>query len=367
MKIMNTNPRHKIHSFESVELYVGNAYQAAHYFQTSFGFRPRQTSGLETGRTDAISTLLTQGEVELIVTSPLTTGPIADHIHRHGDAVADVALLVRDVEALFARALQNGARAIMEPRDVHCGDRIMKKATIGTPGDLCHSLVERPTADRTLLPHARHVSTPAGRRAAKSAGLQTIDHIALAVNPGDLDTWIDFYQAVFGFDITHRETTSTELTAMRSIVVENIAGTVKIQIVEPAGGSKSSQVSEFLRFNGGPGVQHIALLCPDISFTLQTLKSRGVEFLCVPDAYYDALPERLGELDGQVQELREIRALADRDEWGHLIQTFSKPVTGRPTLFLELVQRNGARGFGRGNLRALLEAVEREQAMRAGW
>ncbi len=359
---MNISSGHVVHAFDSIELYAGNAHQSAHYFQTTFGFRARQRSGLETGRTDAVSILLTEGELELIVTSPLGPGPIADHVHRHGDAVGDVALLVRDVEALFARAVQHGAYPIMAPCEVQCGNRVMRKATVGTPGDLQHSLVERTSVDRTLLPHAQDLTS----NRAKTTGLQTLDHVALAVEPGSLNTWVDFYQAAFGFHITHRESATTGRTAMRSVVVENALGTVKIPILEPAEGRKTD-VADFLRFNGGPGVQHIAVLCPDIVYTLRALRTRGVEFLEVPEAYYDALPVRLGELNSQLGELREIRALADRDEWGHLIQAFSKPLTGRPTLFLELVQRNGARGFGGGNIRAYFEAVEREQALRAGW
>jgi len=358
--VFNGSTPEPVLGFDSVEFQVGNAFQAAHYFRSTLGFRIRQSSGLDTGCEDATSYLLTQGRIELIVTSPLHAGQVPDH----GDRVRDVALLVGNVEDAFTRAVGAGARPVRPPSMVDGAAGSSRRATVETPGHLLHSLVERSPGAQFYLPAGRDY---AGRTAASPVGLGEVDHVAIAVESGRLDAWTSFYQSAFGLTITHSETTSTGMTAMRSAVVQNAAGTVKFTVVEPAPARKRSQIEDFVIYNGGAGVQHVAFLCSDICGTLRMLGSRGIDLLHVPDAYYDALPARLGVSGQEVEDLRRVRALVDRDEWGVLIQAFSKPITGRPTLFLEFVQRDGARGFGSGNIRALFEAIEREQAARLGW
>jgi 4-hydroxyphenylpyruvate dioxygenase len=350
--------------FDFAELYVGNAQQAAHFFHTAFGFDVVQRSGLDTGFPDATVFLLKAGEVQLVLSSPLGRGPIADHVNQHGDSVKDIALLVENLDEAFDRAVKAGAASILTPRPVESATHTMRKATVGTPGDIVHTLVQREKGVPLILGNAKEFTRGHTHR---NAYFRAIDHIALAVERGRLETWVDYYKSVFDFEITHEEKTATEFTAMRSVVVENRSRTVKFPIVEPADGKKRSQIEDFLGYHNGPGAQHLALLCDDIESVVQDLRAHGVEFLEVPDNYYDALPSRLDLSDRQTQSLREARLLIDQDEWGDLIQTFSKPVTSRPTLFFELVQRNGARGFGGGNIRALFEAIEREQSARAGW
>jgi len=344
--------------FAWVEMYVGNAHQAAHYFQTRFGFELVQIANVDVCKSPVTRVFLRANEVCLVVTSPLRSGPVADYIHRHGDSVRDVAFVVDDVEAAFDWAVRNGARPVEAPSRTAGGWR----AVVGTPGDLVHSLV---TSDG--LPALTAFPLGAKRPIGHKPLFQALDHVALAVDSGQLSEWVTFYEAAFSLVNTHSESISTEWTAMESKVMENRTRTVKFPIVEPAQGRKESQVSEFLSYHDGAGVQHLAVLCDDIASAVRSLRSSGVEFLDIPDAYYEMLPKRLGDAHESFEALREARVMIDRDEWGDLIQTFSRPITGRPTLFFELVQRNGSRGFGRGNIRALFEAVEREQAARVGW
>jgi 4-hydroxyphenylpyruvate dioxygenase len=349
--------------FDGVEFYVGNAHQAAHYLRTGFGLQPLCMSGLDTGDADSTRVLLGGTDVRFIVTSGLCRGPIADHVHRHGDAVRDIAIRVADVDSVFERAVQNGATPLLPPTLFAEGDSPVRKAMVGTPGDLVHSLVQRDAGPATLLPNGKLLGTASRHE----LGFTAIDHIAIAVDAGCLDAWVDYYCSAFGFELTHEETTSTELTAMRSKVVENASRTVKFPIVEPARGRKRSQVEDFLHYNDGPGVQHVAVSCEEIGVTVRALRARGIEFLNVPDSYYDLLPTRFGQHQDQFEPLRESRVLVDRDEWGYLLQTLSKPISGRPTVFFELVERKGARGFGSGNIKALFEALEREQSLRSDW
>ncbi len=357
-------PRNVVLGFEYIELYVGNAQQAAHYLHSKFGFTPSHRSGLDTGALDETAFLLNARDVNLIVRSALQKGPVAEHVFRHGDSIKDIALAVDDVDVAFEQAVRNGAKSLMEPQPIGTAEHSIIKATVGTPGDLVHSLVQKGIAGPPYLPDGKLLAKGSGEQ---KPSFTSIDHIALAIEQGQLEAWVDYYQSAFGFEITHEETTATELTGMRSKVVENKSHTVKFPIVEPLDGKKRSQVEEFLQYHNGPGAQHVALLCDDIASTVRLLRQCGVEFLDIPDDYYAMLPSRLGGLGRQLQVLQTMRLLIDRDEWGELIQTFSRPITSRPTLFLELVQRNGARGFGGGNIRALFEAIEREQAARAGW
>jgi 4-hydroxyphenylpyruvate dioxygenase len=356
--------RDMVLGFDHVRIHSGNAHQAARYFETNFGFTALEYAGLETGAPDTTSFLLGAGQARLIVNSPLGPGALADRVHRHGDTVGDIALRVECVDAAFQRAIRAGAEALVEPHFMESEGQARREATVSTPGDLVHTLVER---DRGTQVRLRNGRTITGNSGSLATGIENFDHAALAVNSGELDLWVDYYRAVFGLEVTHEETTATEWTAMRSKVVENESGTVKFPIVEPAPGRKRSQVEDFLAYHDGPGVQHLAVTCSDICAAVQKLRGSGVEFLQVPNAYYEAVPGRLGEVGSALHDLRENQILIDRDEWGDLLQTFSKPVTGRPTLFFELIQRKGGKGFGGGNIRALFEAVERDQAARANW
>lgn len=361
---VNTSDREEtILGFDSIEFYVGNAYQTAHYFRTGFGFQILSTSGLDTGACDSVSLLLGGSDIRFIVTSALCPGIVAEHVHRHGDSVRDIALQVSDLDSVFERAVSKGAEPIMRPSPVDGSNGGVRRGVIGTPSDIVHSLVERTDDLGFSVPNSKMLRTANKHQ----LGFEAIDHVAIAVGMGELDRWADFYCSAFGFETTHEETTATELTAMRSKVVENPSHTVKFPIVEPAPGRHRSQVEDFLHYHNGSGVQHVALSCSDIEMSLRGLRERGIEFLNVPDTYYDMLPARFGTNYSQLEPLRTSRVLVDRDKWGDLLQTFSKPITGKPTLFFELVQRKGARGFGSGNIKALFEALEREQGLRTDW
>jgi 4-hydroxyphenylpyruvate dioxygenase len=360
---LESTQQEAVQAFDSIELYVGNAHQAAHYFQRCFGFAAAQQSGPETGSKDAATFLVTEGDIRLLLTSGLTPGPIRDFVHRHGDSVRDIALSVGDVDATFQHATKNGATPVMEPCTFQTGEYQVKKAVVGTPGDIVHTLVERQPHVPWVLPNGKNL-----RKGNHSftANMIAVDHLALAVPKGELTRWVEFYRSAFDFDLSYQELTSTEFSAMRSMVVENKNRTVKLVILEPAEGRKRSQIEDFLQHHNGSGVQHLAVLCADIGLRVKELRAQGVELLDIPDSYYDMLPSRFNGLLENVEQLRELRILVDRDEWGELMQTFSKPITGRPTLFVELVQRNGARGFGTNNIRALFEAVERSQVVAVG-
>src|SRR5258708_4074907 len=325
-----------VQSFDCVELCVSNVHQAAHFFRTAFGFDVVQRAGPDTGSPDVASLMLAEGGVRLVVTSGLGQGRAADHVHRHGDSVSNIGLLVDDVTAAFTRAVKAGAAPVREPERLVGRGGAMRRAIVGTPGDLVHALVERD--GEAFLPDAAAAARPHAPGAPRFRG---IDHRAITVAPGDLDRWVDFYREAFGFELTHEEVTETATSSMRSKVVENRSRTVKFPLLEPAPGKRRSQIQEFLSYHNGPGVQHLALLCDDIDTAMRDLRSRGVEFLNVPDSYYESLPARLPEVDGDLSGLRELRLLMDRDEWGSLIQTFSKPVTVRPTLFVEVLERRG--------------------------
>jgi 4-hydroxyphenylpyruvate dioxygenase len=302
------------------------------------------------GVADSRSIVLRRDDVRIVVTGARGSARVARHVRQHGDGVTTIGLRVRRVDLAFARATAYGAEPLEPPATLDSGARV---AIVGTPGDLVHTLVERGRAD-----DERGVDAALPLADAAFA----IDHVALAVDEHRLDEWIDFYRGAFGFHITHREITGTARSAMRSAVLESPARAVKVTLVAPAAGASVSQVEEFLGRHGGAGVQHIALRCDDIAGMIRAMRAAGIDCLPIPDSYYDTIQERLGESALPIETLRELRLLADRDEWGLLIQGFTKPITPRQTLFLEIVQRHGARGFGGRNIRALFEAVEREQA-----
>jgi 4-hydroxyphenylpyruvate dioxygenase len=350
---------------DHVEFYVSNARLASHFFRLVLGFQPVAYSGLETGVRDKESIVVKQGGIKLVLTAPLTPdSAVAEQVHRHGDGVKDIALAVADTELAFAEAVRGGAQPVMEPTVIEDDCGWLKKAVIGTFGDNVHSLIERDGFTENLLPHYVPIPNPPYT---EPCGFQTIDHLALSVESGTLSAWIDFYNRVFGFQQTHQEDVITEYTAMNSKVVQNGNGLICFPIMEPSPSKRRSQIEEYLSFHRGPGVQHIAFSCDDIVGLTRHLKAKGMEFLHTPGTYYDALGERVGDFDQDLDALRELGILVDRDKHGYLLQIFSRPMHSRPTMFFELIQRKGATGFGGANIKALFEAIEREQARRNDW
>ena len=348
-----------------VELYVSNAKQAAHFYQTAFGFQPLAYAGLSTGLKDRESYVVQQGKIRLVLTSPLHGGTaIGKHIDQHGDGVKVVALWVDDAEKAFHETVDRGARVYFEPVTESDKFGSVKRAGIYTYGETVHIFVERNDYQGPFLPGYQQWQTD---YQPKSAGLQYIDHMVGNVELGDMNRWVDFYKNVMGFAQIvsfDDKDISTEYTALMSKVMSNGNGRIKFPINEPAEGRKRSQIEEYLDFHGGPGVQHIAVATDHIVETVLRLKNAGVGFLRVPGTYYDNLLDRVGQIDEDLEPLRELGILVDRDEEGYLLQIFTQPVGPRPTLFFEIIQRKGATSFGKGNFKALFEAIEREQEIR---
>lgn len=354
-----------INGTDYVEFFVGNAKQSASYYRSAFGYEIAGYRGPETGCRDRASYLLVQNKVRLVLTSAL--GPsheIAQHVARHGDGVRDLALWVDDAREAFARAVERGARPVHEPRVERDADGEVVIAAIHTYGDTIHSLVERGAYNGPFLPGFQPYRS---RVDAKPVGLLHVDHCVGNVELGKMDVWVKFYEDVMGFKnlISFDDSDiSTEYSSLMSKVVASGNERIKFPINEPAAGKKKSQIDEYLEFYGGPGVQHLALATDDIVQTVTALRNRGVEFLQVPGTYYDTLLERVGHIDEDLAPIKELGVLVDRDDEGYLLQIFSKPVQDRPTLFYEIIQRKGAKSFGKGNFKALFEAIEREQALR---
>ena len=350
---------------DHIELYVSNARQAAHYYQTAFGFQPLAYAGLETGRRDRQSFVLEQGKIRLVLTSPLQSGTaIGRHIDRHGDGIKSVALTVPDARQAFAETTQRGAKPYLEPTETKDEDGTIVVSGIHTYGETLHFFVERAEYNGVFLPGYRKWE-PDYRPS--SVGLQYIDHMVGNVELGEMNKWVNFYRDVMGFTQIisfDDKDISTEYTALMSKVVANGNGRVKFPINEPAEGRKKSQIEEYLDFYEGAGVQHIAVATNDIIHTVTELRDRGVEFLHVPETYYDTLLDRVGEIEEDLEPLRQLGILVDRDDEGYLLQIFTRPVEPRPTMFFEIIQRKGAQSFGKGNFKALFEAIEREQASR---
>ncbi len=351
---------------DHLEYYVGNARQAAYYYRAAFGMELTAYSGPETGNRERASYVVTQGKIRFVLTTPLRRDhPAAGLIGLHGDGVHDIALWVDDAEAAWKAATSRGARSVHEPetlRDEHGEARI---AAIATYGDTIHSFVERSNYTGPFLPG--FVATKSGDAVARPAGLKYIDHIVGNVGWGQMNRWAGFYRDVMGFRLYQHfddKDISTDYSALMSKVMSNGNGRVKFPINEPATGKRKSQIEEYLDFYEGPGVQHIALATDDIIQTVSKLQSQGVEFLRVPSTYYDDLAERAGQIDEPVDRLRELGILVDRDDEGYMLQIFTRPVEDRPTVFYEIIQRKGSRSFGKGNFKALFEAIEREQALR---
>ena len=354
-----------INGTDFVEFYCGNAKQASHYYRTAFGFQLVGYRGPETGVRDRASYLLVQGKVRFVLTSAMgPESPIAQHHLQHGDGVRDLALWVDDCRQAFAYATAHGALAVHAPEVQKDGDGEVVIAAIRTYGDTIHSLVERRNYRGLFLPGYRAVQ---GAYQAEPVGLQYVDHCVGNVELGKMDVWVAFYEQAMGFRNLvsfDDKDISTEYSALMSKVMANGNERIKFPINEPAPGKKKSQVDEYLEFYRGPGVQHVAIATDDIVKTVSALQARGVEFLKVPEAYYDTVLDRVGKIDEDLAPLRALGVLIDRDDEGYLLQIFSKPVEDRPTLFYEIIQRKGARSFGKGNFKALFEALEREQDAR---
>ena len=352
-----------LHGIDHVELYVGNALQSAYFYVHALGFREVAYAGLETGVRDRTSHVLEQGRIRMVLTGALTPGhEIGAHTAAHGDGVRVIALSVPDVANAYREATERGATGVREPWEESDEHGTIRFATIETYGDTLHTFVDRSDYSGPFVP-----GYTARERAAGGAGLLAIDHIVGNVELGEMDTWVKYYEDVFGMtEMLHfsDEAISTEYSALMSKVVTNGNGRVKFPINEPAEGKRKSQIDEYLEFYGGAGAQHIAVATRDIVETVTELRERGIEFLTVPSTYYDDVPERIGEIKEDLEDLRRLGILVDRDDEGYMLQIFTKPIGDRPTMFFEVIERHGARGFGEGNFKALFEAIEREQARR---
>jgi 4-hydroxyphenylpyruvate dioxygenase len=351
---------------DHIEFYVGNARQAAHYYRTAFGFRLAAYRGPETGTRDRASYLLEQDKIRFVLTTPLTPEhPIAEHIRIHGDGVRDVALWVDDAEAAWRETTARGARSVREPETLHDDDGEVRLSAIAIYGDTIHTFVERANYRGVFLPGFR--AAAAEDPVARPVGLKYVDHMVGNVGWGEMNRWVDFYRDVMGFRMfKHFDDTdiSTEYSALMSKVMSNGNERVKFPINEPAEGKRKSQIEEYLEFYRGPGVQHIAMATDNIIDTVGRMRAQGVEFLRVPSTYYDDLEARVGRIDEPMEELKRLGVLVDRDDEGYMLQLFTRPVEDRPTLFYEVIQRKGSRSFGKGNFKALFEAIEREQELR---
>ena len=350
---------------DHVELYCGNAKQSALYYQQAWGFQPVAYRGLETGSKDRVSYVLRQDKITLVLTSPLEEGgPINDHINRHGDGVKVVALWVDDAAHSWKETTSRGAKSYLEPTRSEDATGSVVCSGIHTYGDTVHLFVERSAYQGVFLPgYVRW--NPEFRP--EPVGLRYIDHMVGNVGWNEMDVWTEFYSKVMGFTQLvsfDDKDISTEYTALMSKVMTNGNGRIKFPINEPAEGRKKSQIEEYIEFYKGAGVQHIALATDNIIETVTELKKRGVDFLNIPDTYYDTVLDRVGSIDEDLAPLKELGILIDRDEEGYLLQLFTKPVVDRPTMFFEIIQRKGAQSFGKGNFKALFEAIEREQESR---
>lgn len=354
-----------INGTDYVELYVGNAKQAAHFYKTAFGFQELAYAGLETGVRDRVSYVLVQDKIRLVLTTPFDpNSEISDHIRRHGDGVKVIALWVDDAKKAYDETIKRGAKSYMEPHVSMDAYGEVVKSGIHTYGETVHVFVERKNYQGVFMPgfepwETEYRPTP--------TGLKYIDHMVGNVELGAMNRWSNFYADVMGFAnlVTFDDKDiSTEYTALMSKVMTNGNGRIKFPINEPAKGLKKSQVEEYLDFYHGPGCQHIAVATDDIVFTIREMRKRGVEFLYVPGSYYDTVKDRVGIIEEDMEELKRWGIMVDRDEEGYLLQIFTKPVEDRPTLFFEIIQRKGAKSFGKGNFQALFESIEAEQARR---
>ncbi len=359
---MTDNPL-KLRKIHHVEMWVGNAKQAAYFYRKAFGFSQIAYAGLETGLRDRCSFALEQGQAKLLLTSSFDPdSEISDHVRRHGDGVKDICFHVNETDKTFEETVARGAEPVREPWDMEDENGVVRRATIKTYGDTVHSFVSDKGFNGPFLPG--FVADPVPT---EDAGLLRFDHMVGNVELGKMEFWADWYSNVLGFKRYIQfddEQISTEYSALMSIVMSDNSYAIKFPLNEPAIGRRKSQIDEYLDFYQGPGVQHVAMLTRDIVKTVSRLLDSGVYFIEVPEAYYETLPDRVGKIDERIEDLKPLGILADRDDEGYLLQLFTQPVVDRPTLFFEIIQRKGSRGFGEGNFKALFEAIEREQAKR---
>lgn len=354
-----------LHGTDYVEFYVGNAKQAAHFYKTAFGFQSLAYAGPETGLKDRVSYVIRQNKLTFVLTTPLRTdNPIADHIYRHGDGVKYLALMVDDARSAWQETTSRGGKNYLEPKVLSDEQGEVVMSGIHTYGDTVHLFIERKKYGGVFMPGFREWKSNYNPT---ETGLLYVDHCVGNVGWNQMNPWVKFYEKVMGFKniLTFDDNDiSTEYSALMSKVMSNGNGYVKFPINEPAEGKKKSQVEEYLDFYNGEGVQHVAIATHDIVSTVSELQRRGVEFLKVPNSYYEDVLDRVGEIDEDLAPLRDLGILIDRDDEGYLLQIFSKPLEDRPTLFFEIIQRKGAKSFGKGNFKALFEALEREQDAR---
>ncbi|MCX6352607.1 MAG: 4-hydroxyphenylpyruvate dioxygenase [Bacteroidetes bacterium] len=350
---------------DHLELYVGNAKQAAFFYMTAFGFQPLAYKGLETGSRDVVSYVIRQEKITLVLTTPLNSKhPINDHLRKHGDGVSAYAIWVEDATSAYEETTKRGGIAHLSPTKIEDENGHVITSGIKTYGDTVNIFVERKNYNGVFLPGYKKWE-PAYRTT--PVGLKFVDHCVGNVELGKMNDWVKYYEDVMGFFnlVTFDDKDiSTEYSSLMSKVVSNGNGYIKFPINEPASGKKKSQIEEYIDFYEGAGVQHLALATEDIIHTVTELRKRGVEFLNVPQSYYDDILDRVGSIDEELKILRDLNILIDRDEEGYLLQIFTKPLEDRPTLFFEIIQRKGAKSFGKGNFKALFEAIEREQELR---
>ena len=348
-----------------VEFYVGNAKQAAHYYKTVFGFQSLAYSGPETGVRERASYVLRQNKLTFVLTTPIrANNPIADHVYKHGDGVKVLALRVSDATSAWEETTKRGGKSYMEPKTLKDDNGEIVMSGIHTYGDTVHLFIERENYRGVFMPGFRKWESA---YRPSETGLLYVDHCVGNVGWNQMNPWVKFYEDVMGFRNIlsfDDKDISTEYSALMSKVMSNGNGFVKFPINEPAEGKKKSQVEEYLEFYDGEGVQHVAIATGDIVKTVTDLQRRGLEFLNIPTTYYDTLPDRVGHIDEDLEPLKQLGILVDRDDEGYLLQIFTKPVEDRPTLFFEIIQRKGAKSFGKGNFKALFEALEREQDAR---
>ena len=352
-----------------VEFYVGNAKQAAYFYRMAFGFSLVAYAGPETGVRDRASYVLQQGKIRFVLTTPLRPdGEIAAHVHLHGDGVRDVALWVDDARQAWKETTKRGARSVHEPFEIKDEFGVVKMSSIAAYGDTIHTFVERGDYHGAFMPGYRaEVGATGVDPLARPVGLKYVDHMVGNVGWNEMNRWVDYYADILGFSLYQHfddKDISTEYSALMSKVMANGNGRVKFPINEPAEGRRKSQIEEYLEFYHGPGVQHVAMATDNILETVSKLQEQGVAFLKVPHTYYTELEGRVGKIDEPIDELEKLGILVDRDDEGYMLQIFTKPVEDRPTLFYEIIQRKGSRSFGKGNFKALFEAIEREQELR---
>ncbi|HVS16677.1 MAG TPA: 4-hydroxyphenylpyruvate dioxygenase [Thermoanaerobaculia bacterium] len=350
--------------FDHMELYVGNAKQASLYYQHGFGFTPIAYRGLETGERDTASYVMQQGKIRLVLTAALHPDhPVAHHVLAHGDGVAVIGLTVPDARKAFEESTRRGARPALEPTETNDDDGVLRVSAVHAYGDTLLEFVERGDYRGAFAPGFVRRAELNGA----GVGLRTIDHVVGNVELGKMNEWVDFFANALGFSqLLHFDDKqiATEYSALMSKVMQDGTGKVKFPINEPAQGRRKSQIEEYLEYYRGPGVQHIACSTQDIISTVTQMRDNGIEFLTVPTTYYDELEARVGKIDEPIDKLAELGILADRDDDGYLLQIFTKPVEDRPTVFYEVIERHGAKGFGEGNFKSLFQAIEREQAAR---